>query len=93
MNTIIERDGQYIEVEQLNKNLNSDDGSSFYLQAGSTKVLVNKKYYELMQALYPTAKFWIDTAYTYSPVRVVVRNYTNSDKLYTIVGLIMPLHA
>ena len=90
MDTIIERDGQYVEVEQLNKNLNSDDGSSFYLQAGNTKVLVNKQYYELMQALYPTGVFHIDTAYSYSPIRVVVRDYTKGD-LYKIVALIMPL--
>ena len=58
---------------------------------GVTTVRVNTDYLQLMQALYPTAKFYIDTAFSYSPVKVIVRDYTKED-LYKLVAMIMPLH-
>jgi hypothetical protein len=87
MNTIIERDGQYELVKST-----VAMGDNTMLVNEKTTVLVNTQYLELMQALYPTGKLWVDTTYSYSPVRIVVRDYVNSDQRYTIVGLIMPLH-
>jgi hypothetical protein len=88
METIINnQNSKYIPVEQLNKSYTE---GTLYLQAGDHKVLVNKVYYELMETLYPTGIFYIDSYYSYSAVRIVVKNYTAGD-LYKIVGLIMPL--
>ena len=87
MATIIERSGDYKPVQST---VDMPELGQTMLVNEQMSVQVNTQYLQLMQALYPTGKIYIDTAYKYSPVRIVVRNYTAGD-LHKIVALIMPL--
>jgi len=79
LDKIIERDGHYVDATALEV----PETNTTELLNGVTKVLINTDYIRLMQALYPGAILAIDTAYSYSPVRVVKNN--------KLVGVIMPL--
>jgi hypothetical protein len=91
MNTILERDGQYTLVQSIVPGVEQT-----LLVTDKMTVTVNTQYLQLMQTLYPTARFEIDTLYKYSPVHVVVKNYTVTNStgghLLEVVALIMPLH-